>query len=366
MRSVSNLVERLGDEYDFRIVCLDRDSTQATPYPNAAGGRWVECGKAQVRYLAPGEASLLTWRSLAREVQADVVYLNSLLDRGFSILPMLAIGFSRRYRIVLAPRGELSLGALGLKAVRKSLFIAVARFCRSYSGVHWHATSETEVEDIRREFHPAGTDVTLASNLSSEPNVTPPRSAEKRAGTLRIVYLSRISPKKNLVSAIRMVARLSGDVTLDVWGPIGDVDYWKFCQTELASLPKHIRVTWRGEVPHERVADTLTNYDVFLLPTLGENFGHSIVEALTVGLPVVISDCTPWRHLREAGVGVDLPVENERAFVVALQQFQAMDEPSMVTMRDQCRAYIRRWREHSIDVNQYRSMFGTDTSSGSA
>jgi glycosyltransferase involved in cell wall biosynthesis len=357
VRSVANLVESLGDEYDFRIVCLDRDFGQTTPYPNAAAHDWVECGKARIRYLALGEAGLARWRSLAAEAQAEVVYLNSLFDPAFSIVPLMALGWGRRYRIVLAPRGELSLGALGLKAFRKRAFCALSRLLRLHSGVRWHASSESEAEDIRREFQPADELVAVAPNLPNVPKATLHTVAPKTAGNLRVVFLSRISPKKNLISAIRIVSKLSSDVTFDIWGPIDDLAYWNACRLEMSACPENVRMTWRGEVPNEQVPGMLAEYDVFLLPTLGENFGHVIVEALSAGLPVVISDRTPWRNLREIGVGVDLPVGDEAAFVQALQQFQAMTESSLVKLREQCRAYVETWREEAVDLNQYRKMF---------
>lgn len=357
VRSVSNLVESLGDEYDFRVVCLDRDFGQATSYPNAAAHEWVEYGKARIRYLAPGEASVGRWRSIAAEARAEVIYLNSLFDPAFSITPLIALGWGRRYRIVLAPRGELSSGALGLKGLRKGAFLLLSRLLRLHSGVRWHASSESEAEDIRREFQPARELVAVAANLPNVPKAILRRTARKSAGNLKIVFLSRISPKKNLISAIRMVSKLSGGAIFDIWGPIDDMAYWQRCQVEMAASPENVRVTWRGDVPNEQVPGMLAEYDVFLLPTLGENFGHVIVEALAAGLPVVISDRTPWKNLRETGVGVELPVDEEAAFVLALQQFQAMTESSWIKLRERCRAYIDAWCEETIDLNQYRQIF---------
>jgi glycosyltransferase involved in cell wall biosynthesis len=58
----------------------------------------------------------------------------------------------------------------------------------------------------------------------------------------------------------------------------------------------------------------LTQQDLFLFPTRGESFGHVIHEALRAGLPVLISDQTPWRRLEEQGVGWDLPLGDLSAF----------------------------------------------------
>lgn len=52
---------------------------------------------------------------------------------------------------------------------------------------------------------------------------------------------------------------------------------------------------------------------MFFLPTLCESYGHVIPEALSVGLPVVMSDRKPWRGLAEKGVGYDGPID-EPAF----------------------------------------------------
>jgi glycosyltransferase involved in cell wall biosynthesis len=56
------------------------------------------------------------------------------------------------------------------------------------------------------------------------------------------------------------------------------------------------------------VVQELAAHDLFFLPTRGENFGHAIYEALASGIPVLISDRTPWRNLESLGVGWDLPL----------------------------------------------------------
>src|SRR5262249_30130773 len=121
IRSLANLVEHLGDELHFVILTRDRDSGDTTGYPGVVPGSRCRIGKADVIYLQP---AALRWRALAatiRSIRADVLYLNSFFAREFSMLPVLL----RRLRlipytpIVLAPRGELSQGALGIRATRK-------------------------------------------------------------------------------------------------------------------------------------------------------------------------------------------------------------------------------------------------------
>ena len=65
---------------------------------------------------------------------------------------------------------------------------------------------------------------------------------------------------------------------------------------------------------HLQVSSVLKSYDLFFLPTRGENFGHVIMESLSVGTPVLISNKTPWRNLEKIGVGWELPLFDEQKF----------------------------------------------------
>lgn len=133
-----------------------------------------------------------------------------------------------------------------------------------------------------------------------------------------------------------------------------------------ALSPPSLKVNYRGEVEHEKLHTLLHEYDVMLLPTLGENFGHAIIEALDAGLPVVISDRTPWRNLEQAGVGADLPLEHEEAFLRVLARYQAMNESDMASTRAACQRYVVEWRMKNTDLDDYKSMFNAVISSGKA
>jgi glycosyltransferase involved in cell wall biosynthesis len=46
-----------------------------------------------------------------------------------------------------------------------------------------------------------------------------------------------------------------------------------------------------------------------VLPTLGENYGHVIVESFSVGLPIILSKKTPWLNLESKHLGWDLDLK---------------------------------------------------------
>jgi len=359
IRSLANLVSALGSTYDFRIVCFDRDLGSDQSYSNIKIGQWQKQGNAMIRYASLHELGFSFCRKMLLDTKPDMIYLNSLFDRAFSMKPVLVLGRGRDTPILLTPRGELSAGALSLKPWRKQLFFSAARATRLYNNVHWHGCSKPEAELIQGRFSPELSKIFLASDLPEANQVILQRTTAKQPGKLRIVLAARISPVKNMLAAIRIAGQLKGAVEFDLWGPLEDKDYWIDCQRQIGLCPPNVTVRYLGEIAHEKLHALLHGYDVMLLPTLGENFGHAIIEALDASLPVVISDRTPWRKLEQAGVGFDLPLEDEVAFLRALVKYQAMNESDMVLVRDACQRYVVEWRKSNTDLDDYRKMFNS-------
>ena len=364
VRSVSNLVQALGEEYDFRVVCLDRDLGAKEPYPNISIGQWHRQGNIVIRYVAPSELGIAFFKNVLLETNPDMIYLNSLFDRSFSIRPLATLGRGRLIPVLLTPRGELSAGALGIKPLRKRVFLMGANTVGLYTHVHWHACSEPEAALIQENFSPDKERISLASNLPAALTKSHHRHATKQPGSLRIVMASRIATMKNTLAAIRMTCQLPGVVTLDLWGPIEDAKYWEACQRLIAMAPSNISIRYQGEMVHEKLHGLLFDYDVMLLPTFGENFGHAIFEALAAELPVVISDRTPWRNLKSLGIGADLPLEDESMFVEELVRYQAMEESEMASAREACQRYVDAWCKKNAKLDDYRLMFNRVIASG--
>jgi glycosyltransferase involved in cell wall biosynthesis len=371
VRSVANLVSALGDEYDFRIVTSDRDLGDRQPYPDVTADVWTRVGNADVLYARVGHGWIRRCRRVLSDVRPDLLYINSFFGRSFSMAVLLAwwsISRQARCPLLLAPRGEFSQAALGLKRNRKTVYIWMVKLLGSHSRALWHASSPAEAADILRALsHHDG--VAVAGPISSAApavatalDVPPKWSGEirefpaKPAGSLRIIFLARIVPMKNLAGALVAVSSLSGSIRFTVCGPREDNACWQQCSHLLDGIPSNITVELTGAVPHEQVRQTLLAHDVFLLPTLGENFGHGIAEALQAGCPVVISDRTPWRHLDELGVGWDLPLGDLAAFTRALQHCADMAPDEFDRFRKRASAYGLAVGSDPGILNQNRQM----------
>jgi glycosyltransferase involved in cell wall biosynthesis len=101
----------------------------------------------------------------------------------------------------------------------------------------------------------------------------------------------------------------------------------------------------------------LREHDLFFLPTLGENFGHIILEAFCAGCPVLISDQTPWRDLEEKGVGWDLPFDQPELFREVLQRFAGMENAEYIKWSERARAYGLGVSRNDETVEQNRQLF---------
>lgn len=336
VRSVENMVEALGDEFEFRIVTSDRDLLESVPYSEIVRDSWNRVGKAKVYYASPGRRGALSWARLMQRTSYDVLYLNSLFDPAYTLRPLFA---SRLVQgptrpIVIAPRGELSPGALGIKRWKKLPFLALAKTMPIYGDVLWHTSTVDEAGLVRQTFGHAAR-VAVARNLPAK-LLKPPAftCGTEPPGPLRVVFLSRISRKKNLGYALKVVSRSPSPIRFDIWGTLEDPAYWKECRDLIQAMPQHVEVRYRGPAQHSEVASLLAQYDLFFLPTRGENYGHVIAEALSAGTPVLLSDTTPWRALSSLGIGWDLPLDHgESMFLECIQEAAKMPTSERMALR---------------------------------
>lgn len=359
VRTISNLVEQLGDDFDFRILTTDRDHRDSAPYPGIQPGVWYPVGKARVRYLSRSEQKLWNLRRILAGTKYDLLYLNGTYNTTtIATLLLRRLGLIGGKPVLLAPRGHLETGALSLKPRKKRIFLTAAKVVGLFSNLSWHAASANERDDVLREFGQGELPrIHVVQNLvATSPTDVIATPAPKRAGALRIVFLSRISRKKNLDFALRVLALLQGKVHFDIYGPAEDAAYWDECQSLVTTLPPNISVNYRGMVAPADVVATLAQYHLLLFPTLGENFGHIIAESLLAGCPVLISDRTPWQDVESQQAGWVLPLTAPENFTQRIQQLIDMDAEQFAPFQRGAAAYGARIRANAEDRAAMRAL----------
>lgn len=361
IRSTANLVEALRNDFDIHVVTSDRDFGCHHPYTDVVANRWLPYGgTANVIYLSPSRSTWPQINAIINEVGADCIYLNSMFSPKFTVAPLWHAWWGRvSGRIVLAPRGMLHAGALKFHATRKQIFLWLFRALGIWSQLWFHATDDQEGSDIRNQLAVSARRIRTIPNLP-EPPVKAVASIDKTCGVLRLLYLSRITPKKQLLQLLNTIAQLPDDIrlSLTIAGPVEDGAYWQSCRSALSTLPAHIGAKCIDAVPHNGVRKVLESHHCFVLPTLGENYGHGIIEALGVGRPVIISDQTPWRSLQEAGVGWDVPVNDCRALLAAILAAAKLDQAGYDAMSSNAWSFAKAHATDPATIEGYRRLLG--------
>ncbi len=359
VQSIANFVDHLGDEFDIRIVTRDRDLSDTVPYPDVLIDVWSTLGKAKVFYASPSMISLKGITTLLRDTPHDILYINSFFAFEFTALPLLLrrIGIVPVKPCVIAPRGEFSTGALALKKFKKWIYISLVKKLGLYRNLHWQASSDFEKADICREFGSVAKWINVAPDLTPLLTENLKISKTRVPGPLRLIFLSRISPKKNLDFLIRVLAKISAEVDLAIYGPQEDALYWKKCLDLINQLPQNIHVKVCGQVPQEQVRNTFSEHDVFVFPTLGENFGHVIFESLMACTPVIVSNQTPWLQDNNGGLQV-LHLE-EALWLNEIDILIKSEKSVLAQKRIAAAEYCFRYSTNNNSVNLSRVLFRT-------
>lgn len=357
IRSIKNLIEKTEDKYEFCIITSDRDVGDDKPYRNVKLNEWTELGGTSVYYLEKSKQTLSGIRRAIRSVDYDAIYINSLFSKWASIYPMilLKLGRIQRKPIILAPRGELSTGALMLKSQKKKMFLRVSKFFDLYRSITWQASSNFEKNDITEVFDDAAS-VVVARNIASSRQLS--RLVKpKLPNSVKVVFISRISPKKNLDYVISILQNVSCKVVFDIYGPKEDLVYFEKCRRLILNLPSNISANFKGPVLPNMVQQTFEQYDLFFFPTKGENFGHVIAESLCAGVPVLTSDQTPWRGLCDKGLGADLPLDNIIGFQDFIENFAQMSAEDHYNMRINCSHYYNQFANDPEEIERNIQLF---------
>jgi glycosyltransferase involved in cell wall biosynthesis len=190
-------------------------------------------------------------------------------------------------------------------------------------GICFQVTDDTERNDVLRIIGP-GTALFEAGNLPGRQLAfrEPPA---KQPGVLKMVFVGRFHPIKNLELLLQALEGITEQVSLTVIATPEDQVYEEKCRDLAGKLPGNIRVDFLLNVPHEKIEAHILSNHIFALPTRGENFGHAIFEALAAGRPVLVSDQTPWRGLEASKAGWDLPIDDPVSWQSVLRKVAGWD-----------------------------------------
>jgi len=253
--------------------------------------------------------SVFRWFSLMNEFRTylekenpDIVHINGIwspLNWGFQ-----KVAQELKIKVVMSPHGMLESWILQRNPLKKKIALFLFQNKAINKADHIHATAQMEKDSIRKlGFNNKITIIPNGIDLSGIKN------SKGQYGTQKIVFLSRIHPKKGI--EILLEAWRNCDTkgwTLEIAGT-GDSAY-------IANLTQSAQdlnnVHFVGAIYDEAKWNFLRSADAMVLPTYSENFGIVVAEALAVGVPVITTTGTPWEDLENFNCGwwIDLSVIN--------------------------------------------------------
>ncbi len=260
-----------------------------------------------------GKLSFPMANALKRMIpQSDIVFIHSL----YQFTSTIAAYYCRKNKVpyVLRPHGTLDPFLVYrrlwfLKLIYINLFEV-----RNFSGAAVVQYSSVMEEEMTQQFISGPIrSIVIPEGINLEGFVNLPLRGSFRtlypemAGKTLILYLGRFDQKKGidlLVESFSMVAHHRADVHLLLVGG-GNSNYVEQITGMLQDRGMNHRSTYLGMVSDREKIKILADANIFVLPSRGENFGISVVEAMACGLPVIISDKVGiWQDIADAKAGM--------------------------------------------------------------
>lgn len=333
--SIDNFCSLLKGYADCYIVTVNHDMGDHEVYNDIHEG-WNNRGNAKVLYLSDAYYNAVSFERIIVDIQPDYIYLQGLFQK--CVYPCLRLAKKHHIKVFLAPRGEICPAAF-TKKYKKIPYIWALRSMHLLDDVKFQSTSDEESVAIKKHLGVNNKRIYLLTNIPSLPHELSEKKA-KQSGIARLVFISRILSKKNLLSAINCLKGIKGNIYFDIYGPKEDTKYWLECENAIGNLPSNVKVQYMGVLSHDDIHTAFNNYDAFLFPTYSENYGHVIAEALVSGCIPIISNRTPWNDLNTSKAGWALPLSNESAFTEAVQNVVDMDNDSIKMIRSNISQYV--------------------------
>lgn len=325
VRSCANLIDHLKDEINFLVITRDTDYCETEAYKTVQANEWNKLSEhLRVFYISEKNLNKTFLKELINSIEFDTAYINGIYSRFFSILPVYLLRNSGK-PVIVASRGMLNSQAFSVKPVKKKVFLSLMNVTSFYKNVVFHATNEDEAASIRKEIK-SYRDAKVAPNLPRKLEAAGFKKKIKN-GPTSLISVARVAKEKGTLTSLKALSRVEHDqeIVYDIYGPVYNQEYWKECKQVIAKLPSHIEVNYKGSINGDQVPSLFHQYHFFIMPSEGENFGHGILEALTAGCPVIISDNTPWKNLKAKEIGWDCSLHSEE-LIFALEEALAMDQ----------------------------------------
>jgi len=315
-----------GPTYSVPVQCIGarREGAEMSLVLYEGSKRFEECliseGVEIIHLPDPKNKSQHLWAAGLRKYLSSCPDLPDILHLHGVWMPanirVSMFGRKKGIPYVINPRGDIEITRINfgrVKKIKKKLAWSLYGKSMVNSAACIIATSERE----RNSIFDLGCKVPVALipngiELDAFPDPVVHKHGRKRV----LLFLSRINPIKGIEYLIeawsRLPESLRSDWELHIAGNSDPVEYQVSLEKEVNRLHLQDSIRFTGPLFGEDKMRKYRDSDLFVLPTLNENFGNVIAEAMMCECPVITTRNAPWSCLIEDKCGwwIDLSVDN--------------------------------------------------------
>lgn len=345
--SIENLVDALSTDFKVTVVCLNRDFGQNEILTNS----YIRV-ENNIKILYWSNFNFYKILKHFFKSNFKKIYINSFFS---PLCIFLQIIYKKNKNIIISPKGEFFESAISNKKFKKHCAIFLIKFI--FKKRTFHATSNHEVASIVKYF--PNNKIIVANDIPiSIDNITFHQSRTTKTDIFRIIFSSRIVRNKNLIFLPKILKHLTSKIEFDIYGDIYDLKYYNEVEKELNKLPNNITWNYCGRLDFNDAQIIFSKYDLFVFPTLGENFGFVILESLSCGCPILLSNnTTPWNELEKNGVGYNLDLNNDKIWADKIKYYIALSCNEKVKISSLCKDYAQQKTNIKKIINENLQMF---------
>lgn len=261
----------------------------------------------------------LDFFKIARNV--DLIWFNSFFE--FKLILLLFFSKILRFKLIISPRGQLSDAAIKTSnTFIKKIFIALIRIFKS--SLYFHSTSNSESDAIRNKIN--------TSNIKCISNLFTLDFLGNTQDRSKYVFFSRIHKKKGLYFLLKTIYDNNINIDLDIYGFIEDKNYWKKCKILIDKLDN---INYMGSIDNGDLQILKNKYSFFIFPTLNENFGHIIIELISLGIiPIISKSTTPFDSLLNEKIGLNFSLNSPLELSDVLNKTKQIDLDTLNVLKN--------------------------------
>jgi glycosyltransferase involved in cell wall biosynthesis len=265
------------------------------------------------------------------------------------------LGVLRGNKVILSPRGMLTNYSISNSRPwsKKLIHIVVGKWVLNHC--YLHVTTEKEKTDVLQFID--HTRVSIIPNFAGILKNTPSnlQASESKNNVMKLLFLSRIDRKKGLEITLKALPEATFPWHLTIAGS-GELGYVEYLQSEITRLKLKNKISWIGFVSIDDKAKVLMDHDLLVLFSYNENFANVVIESLSVGLPVAITDAVGLSDF-VSKYNLGWVTTRDQASIIAALEEAYLDKTKRKSINLLAPGIIRKHFSGKTLVKQYLNMY---------